>query len=161
MSQGSSAQKSSLRHGHFVIERRLTASPAQVYAAWATPAAKARWFVGPDNWDKSNHKLDFRVGGQESVSGGPKGGPVHYYKATIADIVPDERIVWTYDMHLDEVRISVSLVTVEFRTEGKGTHMIYTEHGAFLDSFDKPEVREEGTIGLIDQLETYLHRDPA
>ncbi len=29
------------------------------------------------------------------------------------DIVPDERIIFTYDMRLDETRISVSLATVE------------------------------------------------
>ncbi len=34
-------------HATFVLERTYEASPAQVFAAWATPAAKARWF-GPD-----------------------------------------------------------------------------------------------------------------
>src|SRR6185369_1975670 len=117
--------------------------------------AKARWFVGPDGWDKeSNHKLDFRVGGKETVSGGPPGGPVHYYNCTYQDIVPNERIVTTYDMHLDKARISVSLATVEFKVAGAGTRLVLTEQGAFLDGFDKPELREEGTKGLLDQLGT-------
>jgi len=148
----------SARHSTFVIKRACKATPAQVFSAWADPAIKARWFVGPEAWQKSDHKLDFRIGGEETVSGGPEGGPVHYYKATIADIVPDARIVWTYEMHLDETRISVSLVTVEFKPEDGGTRMIYTEQGVFLDAFDKPEVREEGTIALIDQLGAELRR---
>ena len=61
-------------------------------------------------------------------------------------------------MHLDETRISVSLATVEFKSEDDGTRMIYTERGVFLDAFDKPEVREEGTIALVDQLGAELRR---
>jgi uncharacterized protein YndB with AHSA1/START domain len=35
--------------------------------------------------------------------------------ARYCDIVPDQRIVYTYDMHMGEMRISVSLATVEFK----------------------------------------------
>jgi uncharacterized protein YndB with AHSA1/START domain len=151
----------SVKHATFVIDRIYDALPATVFAAWATPAAKARWFVGPDEWEKSNHKLDFRVGGRESVSGGPKGGPVHDYNATYQDVVPDERIVLTYDMHLDKTRISVSLATVEFKPAGAGTQLVYTEQGAFLDAFDKPELREHGTRELLNNLADALRREAA
>jgi uncharacterized protein YndB with AHSA1/START domain len=142
----------SVRHATFAIERTYPASRERVFKAFADPKAKAKWFVGPDDWDKSDHKLDFRVGGKETVSGGPPGGPVHYYNCTYQDIVPNERIVTTYDMHLDKARISVSLATIEFKAAGSGTKLILTEQGAFLDAFDKPELREEGTKGLLDQL---------
>ena len=86
----------SAHHDTFAIERTFEVTPSRVFAAWAEPAAKARWFVGPDDWEKSNHQLDFCVGGRETVSGGPPGGPVHYYAAVYQDIVPDQRIVSTY-----------------------------------------------------------------
>ena len=142
----------SVTHATFVIDRTYDASPSRVFAGWATRDAKARWFVGPDEWTKSDHELDFRVGGRERVSGGPKGGPIHVYNALYQDIVPDERIILCYDMHLDETRISVSLATVEFKPKGAGTRLIFTEQGAFLDGFDNPALREEGTRGLLDQL---------
>jgi uncharacterized protein YndB with AHSA1/START domain len=75
--------------------------------------------------------------------------------------VPDERIVSTYEMHLDETRISVSLATVEFKPEGSGTRLILTEQGAFLDGHDTPAQREHGTGGLLDALGADLQRDPA
>jgi uncharacterized protein YndB with AHSA1/START domain len=142
----------SVRHAKFTIERIYPAARERVFKAFADPRSKAKWFVGPDDWEKSNHALDFRVGGKETVSGGPPGGQVHYYNSTFQDIVPNERIVTTYEMHLDKTRISVSLATVEFKAAGSSTRLILTEQGAFLDGFDKPELREEGTKGLLDQL---------
>lgn len=144
--------KRSVTHATFTLERTYDASPVRAFAAWATPEAKARWFVGPDEWQKSDHQLDFREGGRESVSGGPPGGPIHRYDAIYQDIVPNERIIYGYDMHLDDKRISVSLATVEFKPSGKSTRLTFTEQGAFLDGFDDPALRERGTIDLLDNL---------
>lgn len=77
---------------------------------------------------------------------------------TYQDIVPDERIVYTYEMHLDDVRISVSLATVEFRPAEAGTRLVYTEQGAFLDGLDAPAQREQGTGSLFDALAAELGR---
>jgi uncharacterized protein YndB with AHSA1/START domain len=151
----------SVTHAAFVIERTYAALPARLFAAWADPAAKARWFAGPEDWESGKYELDFRVGGRERASGGPQGGPVHTYEARYQDIVPDQRIVLTYDMHLDDRRISVSLVTVEFRPEGAGTRLVFTEQGAFLDGYDGPAQREQGTRDLLDALGAELRREPA
>ncbi len=148
----------SVTHATFVVERSYDASPSRVFAAWATPEAKARWFVGPDEWESSDHQLDFRVGGREHVSGGPAGGPVHSFDAVYHDIVPDRRIVTTYEMHSDETRTSVSVATVELTPEGGGTRLTYTEQGAFLDGHDRPEWREQGCSDLLDALGTELGR---
>jgi uncharacterized protein YndB with AHSA1/START domain len=150
--------KRSTRHDTFVIERTYPSSPARVFAAWSDPKAKARWFVGPDNWEKSNHALDFRVGGRETVSGGPPGGPVHSYSALYQDIVPERRIVTTYEMHMDKTRISVSLATVELEPDGDGTRLIYTEQGVFLDGHDNVASREKGTRDLLDNLAAALQK---
>ncbi len=92
--------------------------------------------MGPDEWESGEYELDFRAGGQEHESGGPAGGPVHTYDALYQDIVPDQRFIMSYEMHLDETRISVSLATVELEPEGADTRLTFTEQGAFLDGFD-------------------------
>jgi uncharacterized protein YndB with AHSA1/START domain len=150
----------SVNHATFVVDRTYDAAPSRVFAAWADRAAKARWFVGPDEFTNSGLELDFRVGGRERVSGGDKDGPVHSYDATYRDIVPDERIVYTYDMYMDETRTSVSVATVEFKPDGEGTRLVFTEQGAFLDGHDNADERERGTRGLLDNLEAAL-REPA
>ncbi len=150
----------STHHVTFVIERTYAASPARVFNAWAEPAAKARWFVGPDEWESGEYELDFRVGGRERISGGPPGGPVHTFDARYQDIVPARRIVYTYDMRLYETRISVSLATVEFRPTGAGTRLIFTEQAVFLDGADTSAAREQGMRELLRNLDTELRREP-
>lgn len=62
-------------------------------------------------------------------------------------------------MHVDEKRISVSLATVDLQLEGSGTRLTFTENGAYLDDFDKPEMREHVTAEIFDALGTYLSRE--
>jgi uncharacterized protein YndB with AHSA1/START domain len=150
----------SVEHASFTLERRYDAAPGRVFAAWANTAAKARWFAGPEEWDAEPHELDFREGGIEVTGGGPPGGPVHRYRAVYWEIVPDERIVYTYELLLDEVRISVSLVTVELRPEGQGTRLTLTEHGAFFDGLEDPAQRRNGTGPLLDALARELDKRP-
>jgi hypothetical protein len=39
--------------------------------------------------------------------------------------------------------------------------MTYTEHGAFLDGLDDPELRKNGTGGMLDELGRWLERQAA
>jgi hypothetical protein len=64
-------------------------------------------------------------------------------------------------MDMGDVRISVSVATVELRPVGQGTQLIYTEHGAYLDGHDTPAQREEGTQELLDALGKELSRSDA
>ena len=150
----------SVHHETFVVERTYAASPARVFAAWADPETKARWFGGSDEAN-GEYELDFRIGGRELSRGGAPDGEVYTYEARYHDIVPDERIVYVYDMHRDKTRISVSLTTVDLKAEDAGTRLIYTEQGAYLDGEDKPEYREQGTGSLLDALGAELARQPA
>ena len=147
----------SATHSTFVIERSYDASPARVFAAWADANVKAQWF-GPGG--EQEHQLDFREGGREHFEAAVKGA-VYSYDALYEDIVADERIVFTYNMRRDGVRISVSVTTVELMADGAGTHLRYTEQGVFLDGEDTPEQREHGTKELLDKLAEALAQGAA
>jgi uncharacterized protein YndB with AHSA1/START domain len=139
-------------HSTFVVERVYPASPAHVFAAWSDPAIKAQWFGAPDEGETNLHEFDFRVGGRESSSGRAPNGQSYSYDARYQDIVPDQRIVYSYDMHLNGARISVSLATIEIAPDGTGARLTLTEQGAYLDGLDTPAQREQGTIELMEQL---------
>jgi uncharacterized protein YndB with AHSA1/START domain len=148
--------KHSAQHAIFTIERTFDAPPALVFRAFADPSAKAKWFGGPKEWDKHRGEFDFRVGGRERVSGGPKGGTQHKFDAVYQDIVPNARIVYSYSLELDDKRISVSLATIEFAPADRGTKLTLTEQGVFLDGYDDAGSREQGTRGLLDKLAASL-----
>jgi len=147
----------STAHSTFVIERTYEAEPARVFGAWADPVAKARWF-GPPQKPEAAYSLDFRVGGREHLRIEQTAGPTYSFDAVYRDIVPGQRIVYTYEMHRDATRISVSVATVEIDALGAGTRLILTEQGVFLDGLDTPAEREHGTNALMDTLGTFLQR---
>jgi len=150
---------SSTEQATFVIERAYLASPARVFAAWATEA-KARWFCGPaDRWTLKSRELDFRVGGRELLVGTFSGGAVSTFEARYQEIVPNQRIVYSYEMRIDDDRISVSQATVELKPVGAGTQVVVTEQGIFLDGRDNPAAREAGTRGLLENLDAALLRE--
>jgi uncharacterized protein YndB with AHSA1/START domain len=151
----------SIVHATFVVERTYPAAPARVFAAWADPQIKAGWFGAPDEGTNGPSEFDFRVGGREFSSGTAPNGQHYRYYARYQDIVPDQRIVYTYDMYLDAARISVSLATIELTPEGAGTRLTVTEHGAYLDGLDTPAQREAGTNWLMNQLGEELKRQLA
>jgi uncharacterized protein YndB with AHSA1/START domain len=151
--------KRSTDHATFSIERKFTASPAQVFAAWADIKAKARWFKGPAEWKDMERTLDFRVGGRERLVGIRPDGKVSSFDACYLDIVPDQRIIYSYEMHIDEARISVSLATVVLTPSSAGTRMTFTEQAVFLDGFDDQGGRERGTRALLDNLDAALQRE--
>jgi uncharacterized protein YndB with AHSA1/START domain len=146
----------SVEHATFVVERFYEASPQRVFAAWSDPQAKARWFH-----DGAEFELDFRVGGWERSRGALPDDREYAFEALYRDIVPNRRIVYTYDMHLDGTRISVSVATAEFEAEGDGTRLVFTEQGAFLDGHEQPAWREQGTADQLTALAREFTRDSA
>jgi uncharacterized protein YndB with AHSA1/START domain len=146
----------SIRQHDFTIERQFRQTPAQAFRAFADPALKRRWFGPPESWSDADWELDFRVGGGELSVGRDPSGSLHEFRSRFHDIVDGERIVFAYDLLLDDRLISVSLTTVETRPDGDGTRLIFTEHGAFFDDLEDPAEREHGTGLLIDRLEAFL-----
>ena len=148
-------------YGSFTIERRLKAPVKRVYQAWSSAEAKTAWFVGGADWHQEIREFDFREGGRERLRGKWPSGFVSDFRNLYWEIIPEKRIVYTYEMHLNDVRISVSIATIEFSPDGPdtnkhGTLLKLTEQGAFLSPFDAKGddngSRERGTQELLDQM---------
>jgi uncharacterized protein YndB with AHSA1/START domain len=146
------SQSRSVVHAIFSLERIYDASPAQVFRALSDKAAKARWFEGGGGWAVIEREMDVRPGGRERAKGRWPSGMVTTFDAVYFDVVPNQRLVYTYEMHLDDRKISVSLATIELKAAGAGTRLVVTEQGAFLDGYDDAGSREHGTGLLLDRL---------
>jgi uncharacterized protein YndB with AHSA1/START domain len=145
----------SVAHGTFVVERTYNHPVAKVWAAWSDPNQKAKWF-GASSEGMPAQVFDFAPGGRESRKGDIPNGPSFAFDVLYQDIVPNSRIVYNYDMHMNGKKISVSLAAIEFWPEGKQTKLRLTEYGLFLDGLDSVAQRKEGTVGLISQLGDFL-----
>jgi len=146
------AVKRSVVHGSFTITRNWPHPPAKVFQAFADRDAKDKWFAGGPDLTRLSREFDFREGGREHVAGRWKTGVVSTFDSIYLDIVPNERIVYSYTMHLDDRKISVSQACIELKPDGEGTKLIVTEHGDFLDGYDDAGSREHGTNFLMDAL---------
>ena len=143
----------SAQHDTFTLRRHYPASPERVYRAWSNADAKAAWFGAPAGWTQTERTFNFEVGGQDTLIGTWAEGGSSAYRARYLDIVPGERVIYTYAMDLDGVRISHSLATVEVRPGANGgTDLTYTEQAVYVDGYEDKGSREHGTGMLLERL---------
>ena len=156
-------EKRAVVHSTFVIERSYPVAPERVYAAFADPVSKRRWFMEGEGKAIEAFEMDFRVGGRErSQSRFKEGtsfpGAVLTNNTTYLDLVPNRRIVLAYTMAFGEVSFSASLATFELVPTEKGTTLVFTEQGAYFEGADGPQIREAGWRQLLEHLARELAR---
>ncbi len=152
-----------ITHSTFAIERNYGVKPERVFAAFADPAKKRRWFAEEGHHKVEHYELDFRAGGKERVrmllgDDTPLAGVVCTNDITYLDIVTNRRIVTASTMSVGEKCISASLVTFELAPAKNGTDLIFTHQGAFFEGADGPKMREEGWRKILDELTKELGR---
>jgi uncharacterized protein YndB with AHSA1/START domain len=139
-------------HRTISLERSYPAPPPRVFAAFADPGTKRRWFAEDAGVEVEEFALDFRVGGFERTRFRFVGGAAGRNDTLFLDITDDERIVFAYALTAGEVRASAALATVELAADGGGTRLLLTEQVAFLDGVDGSASRQSGWGGLLDRL---------
>lgn len=154
MQGGAETPTRSVAHGTFHLERVYDAPAALVWRALTNEADKGKWFGAADGrWELIERYMDVRVGGREREKARWQGGVVSTFDALYHDVIANERLVYSYEMHLDEKKISISLATMQLIAEAAGrTKLKLTEQGAFLDGYDDAGSRERGTAELLDAL---------
>jgi uncharacterized protein YndB with AHSA1/START domain len=96
------------------LERVIAAPRSKVYRAWLDPALLARWF-GPDDFSVTVASVDERVGGAHQVEMLDADGGHHHFVSVIEELVPDERIVFTFKFgaSAEETKLTITLADAE------------------------------------------------
>ena len=101
------------------LKRRLNAPPEKVYAAWTDPEKIVRWF-GPRKAKDGSMRpsIDLRVGGRYRISFDTTDGEYHQVGGVYREVVPNERLVFSWAWHSTPERESLVTVSTQARRRG-------------------------------------------
>lgn len=107
------------------LTQLFPAAKDRVFRAWTEKDALEKWF-GPEGLRTTVLELELNEGGRYRFQmAGPEGPPVDVYGQYV-EIVPEEKLVFTWRWEDWENGVSDSLVTVEFKEKGQFTEVQLT-----------------------------------
>lgn len=133
------------------LKRRIKAAPAKVLAAWTDPEKVKHW-MGPGDVKVLSVESDARVGGRFRWVMQSPNGEVHDVSGVFREVVPDQKLVFTWAWKSTPER--ESLVTVLLKPDGDGTLLTVT-HEQFFDE-EARHAHQHGWNGALDKMEKFL-----
>ncbi|MGH6665923.1 MAG: SRPBCC family protein [Pseudolabrys sp.] len=134
------------------IKRRFNAPPTKIFAAWTDPEKVKHW-MGPGEVKVLATECDPRKGGRYRWLMQAPNGEHHDVSGTYREIIPNEKLVFTWAWKSTPDR--ESLVTLTFKPDGEGT-LFTMLHEQFFDE-DARDRHNQGWTGAMDKLEKYLN----
>jgi uncharacterized protein YndB with AHSA1/START domain len=119
------------------LRRTILAPRERVYRAWTDPEELKRWW-GPGLFTTPSAEIDLRPGGRYRLVMQPADGEALLLTGTFREIVPPQRLVYTWRWEIGVPDLEDSVVTVEFREVDGGTEVdLVHEHapGSVLDPY--------------------------
>ena len=153
MAQPALANPGRANRPSLTLTRRFRARPEKVWAAWTEPEKLIGWF-GPANVKPGTLRadLDVRVGGRYRICFEHESGEYSEVGGVYRDVVPNERLVFSWAWHSTPER--ESLVTVSIKPDGAGALLVFT-HEQFIDEKARDN-HQRGWTEILGKLETYL-----
>ncbi|MCI0372191.1 MAG: SRPBCC domain-containing protein [candidate division NC10 bacterium] len=135
------------------LTRTFAAPREKVFRVWTDPEELKKWW-GPEGYATPTAEVDLRVGGKYRLGMMklPK-GEIFYLSGTYREVRPPERLVYTWVWEGSQ-ELGETLVTVEFRAQGRGTE-IHITHELFPTAKAR-EDHEKGWSSCLDRLARIL-----
>jgi uncharacterized protein YndB with AHSA1/START domain len=136
------------------IVRTFNASPEVVYRAWTDPKVIEKWFA-PLDMSTPIAEVDLKVGGKYRIGMKSPEGELYVATGIYREIIPNEKLKFTWQWETSPSDPSDTLVTVEFKKSGKGTKLVFTHENFATEELAK-EHREgwEGTLSKLSKIIT-------
>ena len=140
------------------IKRFFAASIEKVYEAWTEPAKLVQWFAPNIRWRTPKVEFDLVIGGKHDITLRHSDGDEMRILGRYIEILPNERISFTWNFQGGDAPSQESLVTIEFRAVTGGTELTLT-HDRQNDPNEKAQA-EQGWGGMFELLESFLAGTP-
>ena len=128
-----------------------------VFEAHSSAEHMSNWW-GPRKYEVVSAEYDFREGGTWRILHRGPDGDEHGFRGEFREIVPPERIVWTFEYEGWPGQIAVETLTLEER-DGKTVLTAVSESGSkeARDAFIESGM-EDGARETYERLEEYLEQ---
>jgi uncharacterized protein YndB with AHSA1/START domain len=137
------------------VERRLRASPARVFGAFADAAIVGRWLTPSPEVALTVLQFEFRVGGRYRFAYGVPGRGTMHVNGDFRLIEPPERLAFAWNIEPPDEHAGVrSEVSVTLRPDGEGTHLVIRHE--YLAAPGASRRHAEGWNGALEQLASLL-----
>ena len=148
----SHVQKVPVQKPSLTLKRHYAAPVEKVYRAWIDPQALKSWFGPSDEGKILVAETNPKVGGRYRIVLEMPSGEQHRVGGVYREIVPNEKLVFTWAWESTPER--ESLVTVRLKKAGDGTDMTLS-HEQFFDEAARDR-HEHGWTGIMERLGQYL-----
>jgi len=139
-----------------LVSRTYRATRERVFRAWTDPEELRKWFAVGEGFTTPIAEVDLRVGGRYRLGMQPPGDDgVLIVGGTYRQILPPEKLVFTWRWESPNDDEPETLVTVEFHEQEAATEVVIL-HERFADAAQREQHRG-GWAGCLNQLERLIH----
>jgi uncharacterized protein YndB with AHSA1/START domain len=137
-----------------VITRTFDAPRELVFDAWTSSSHLMNWW-GPSDYPVTHVTMDVRPGGRwRNCLTSPTTGKELWQGGVFREVVPPERLAFTFAWEEDGERGLETLVTVTFAEQGGKTRMTFRQ--APFRSVGERDGHQGGWSGSFDRLDEHL-----
>jgi uncharacterized protein YndB with AHSA1/START domain len=139
------------------MRRTIRTSREKAFDAWTDPGQLRQWFAVAEGFTTPIAEVDLRVGGRYRLGmKAPGDNPLLIVGGVYQEILPPERLVFTWQWESADPIEPQTLVTVEFYEGGDVTEIVL-KHELFTD-VPQRDRHGEGWAGCLDHLQRLLER---
>ena len=140
-----------------VLTRLIDAPRDRVFAAWTDPQHVRRWW-GPKDYPATHIEMDVRVGGRwRNCLTAVSDGRELWQRGVFREVVPPERLVFTFVWEEQGERGLETLVTITFDDVGGKTRLILRQ--VPFQSIAERDGHGDGWSSSFDRLDELLSRE--
>ncbi len=139
-------------HETLVFERDLPCPLDQLWRAFESPEARARWGRPSPSAIIIYEAADFRIGGRDLLRCGSIEDPRFDVEAIYLDIRPNQRIIYAERVSEGDALLSGALHTVEMEAAPTGSKLRLTVQIAALDGADMVQGVSHGMTAALQNL---------